>query len=141
ARARGPARCDWEFVASPFATGAPRLPPDFDSKQQRFQLFVPKTYTADKAWPLVVFISPGDAPLGWRYWQKPCEEAGVLFCAAYGAGNSCPVGRRVRIVLDMLDQVRRDYRIDPERTCLTGFSGGGRMACTLAFALPADFGG
>jgi hypothetical protein len=51
------------------------------------------------------------------------------------------VGRRVRIVLDMLDQVRRDYRIDPERTCLTGFSGGGRMACTIAFALPEYFGG
>src|SRR5262249_61385969 len=38
-------------------------------------------------------------------------------------------------------QVRRDYRIDPERTYLTCFSGGGRMACTIAFSLPEFFGG
>src|SRR5262249_2679356 len=39
------------------------------------------------------------------------------------------------------DDVRRHYQIDPDRTYLTGFSGGGRMACTIAFALPEYFGG
>jgi hypothetical protein len=33
------------------------------------------------------------------------------------------------------------YRIDPDQTYLAGFSGGGRMACTIAFALPEYFGG
>jgi hypothetical protein len=41
----------------------------------------------------------------------------------------------------MLDDVRRRCRIDPEQTYLSGFSGGGRMACTIAFALPEYFGG
>jgi pimeloyl-ACP methyl ester carboxylesterase len=41
----------------------------------------------------------------------------------------------------MLDDVRRHYRIDPDQTYLAGFSGGGRMACTIAFALPEYFGG
>jgi len=31
--------------------------------------------------------------------------------------------------------------IDPDRTYLSGFSGGGRMACGIAFALPEHFGG
>jgi hypothetical protein len=136
-----PTRLDWEFVASGFGPKAAQLPSTFDSRQQRFQLFVPRTYDAKRAWPLVAFISPGDAPLGWRYWQKLCEQHDLLFCAPYAAGNNCPPGQRVRIVLDMLDQVRRDYRIDPEHTYLTGFSGGGRMACTIAFALPEYFSG
>src|SRR5262249_42580870 len=58
-----------------------------------------------------------------------------------GAGNNCPIGQRARIVLDMLDDVRRHYRIDPDQKYLTGFSGGGRMACSIAFALPEYFGG
>ena len=115
-RVKQPTRLDWEFVASGFGKEALQLPGNFDSLKQRFQLYVPPSYDAGRAWPLVVFISPGDAPLGWRYWQKVCEENRLLFCAPYGAGNNCPPGQRSRIVLDMLDQVRRDYHIDPERT-------------------------
>jgi dienelactone hydrolase len=136
-----PTRLEWEFAAAGFGKEALKLPADYDSRMQRFQLFVPKTYKADRAWPLIVFISPGDDPLGWRYWQKVCEAQEILFCAPFAAGNNCPSGKRVRIVLDMLDQVRRDYRIDADRTYLTGFSGGGRMACTIAYALPEFFGG
>src|SRR3954468_10132368 len=134
-------RLDWEFAAAGFGRDATRLPAGYESRNQRYQLYVPKTYHPEKVWPLVVFISPGDEPLGWRYWQKPCEESDLLFCAAYGAGNNCPAGQRIRIVLDMLDDVRRHYRIDPDQTYLTGFSGGGRVACTIAFALPEYFGG
>ena len=102
---------------------------------------MPKTYNANKSWPLVVFISPSDNPAGWNAWKKTCQEHGLLFCAPFGAGNSCPIGQRVRIVLDMLDDVRRHYSIDPEQTYITGFSGGGRMACSIGFALPEYFGG
>jgi predicted esterase len=135
-----PTRLDWEFVASAFGPDAAKLK-DYDSRKQRYQLFVPKNYDKTKAWPLVVFISPGDDPGGWKFWQKPCEDGGMLFCAAYRAGNNCPVGERTRIVLDALDDVRRHYNVDPDQTYLTGFSGGGRMACTIGFALPECFGG
>jgi hypothetical protein len=136
-----PTRLDWKFAASAFGPDAAKAPADYDSRQQHYQLFVPRDYDDKKSWPLVAFISPGDDPLGWRPWQKACEKAGALFCAPYGAGNNCPAGQRVRIVLDMLDDVRRHYRIDPDQTYLSGFSGGGRMACTIAFALPEYFGG
>jgi len=136
-----PTRIDWKFAASAFGTAVAKLPADYDSRQQRYQLFVPRDYEPSRTWPLVVFISPGDEPLGWRSWQKTCEKAGALFCAPYGGGNNCPVGQRTRLVLDMLDDVRRHYQIDPDQTYLTGFSGGGRMACTIAFALPEYFGG
>jgi pimeloyl-ACP methyl ester carboxylesterase len=136
-----PTRIDWEFAVSSFGIDKPKLPADYDSRKQRYQFFLPKDYDVKKEWPLVVFISPGDDPLGWRFWQKVCEETGMLFCAPYGAGNVVPVDQRTRMVLDVLDDVRRHYRIDPQQTYLAGFSGGGRMACALAFALPEYFGG
>jgi pimeloyl-ACP methyl ester carboxylesterase len=134
-------RLDWKFVAAGFGRDAAKLPADYDSSQQRYQLYVPKHYDTSKPWPLVLFVSPGDDPLGWRFWQKPCEDGEMFFCAAYGAGNNTPPGRRVRIVLDVLDDVRRHYKIDPDQTYVAGFSGGGRIACTIAFALPEHFGG
>ena len=101
-------------------TGAgARLPGKYDSRQQRYQLFAPPTWKPTRTWPLVVFVSPGDDPLGWRAWRKPCEDADLPFAAAYGVGNSCPPGQRVRALLDVLDDVRKHYRIDPDRSAVT----------------------
>ncbi len=136
-----PTRLDWKFAAGAFGPDAAKVPSDYDSRKQHYQLFVPRDYDPAKTWPLVVFVSPGDDPLGWRHWQKTCEKAGALFCSPYAAGNGCPVGQRTRIILDMLDDVRRAYKVDPDQTYLTGLSGGGRMACTIAFSLPEYFGG
>ena len=43
--------------------------------------------------------------------------------------------------MDVLDDLRRRYNVDPDRTYIGGFSGGGRVACSIAFALPEYFGG
>ncbi len=103
--------------------------------------FAPKGYQASKAWPLIVFVSAGDQPAGWNNWKPVCEKEGVFFCSPFAAGNPVPAGQRTRIILDMLDDVRRNFRIDPEQTYLSGFSGGARMACAIGFALPEYFGG
>jgi dienelactone hydrolase len=136
-----PTRLDWQFVAAEFGKDAARLPHFYLSARQRYQLYVPPAYRPDETWPLLLFLSPGDDPLGWRFWQKLCEDKGVFFCAAYGAGNNTPPGQRIRLILDVLDDVRRRFPIDPDRTYLAGFSGGGRLACTIAFAMPEYFGG
>jgi pimeloyl-ACP methyl ester carboxylesterase len=136
-RVRGPTGLDWECVAPPRA----KLPVRYDSRQQRYQLFVPVSYRETVSWPVVVFLSPGDDPLGWRGWRKPCESGDCFFAAPYGVGASCPEAQRARAVLDVLDDVRRHYRIDPERTYLAGFSAGAALACRIAFALPELFGG
>jgi hypothetical protein len=44
-------------------------------------------------------------------------------------------------VLDVLDDVRRRFHIDPDRTYITGMSGGGHAASSIAYALPELFGG
>ena len=140
-RVKAPTRLDWEFAASGFGPAAGKLPAGYDSTKQRYQLFVPKAYRPTQAWPLVLFISPGDQPAGWQAWKPVCEAQGVLFCSPFAAGNNVAAGQRTRIILDVLDDVRRRYRVDPEQTYLAGFSGGGRMACAIGFALPEYLGG
>jgi predicted esterase len=135
-----PTRLDWEFAVSGFGKGAAKLPAGYDSKKQKYQLFVPKE-KSDKPAGLILFISPGDGPGGFKSWQPFCENNGFLFASPFGAGNSTPAGQRTRIILDVLDDVRRNHNIDPDLTYITGFSGGGRMACAIGFALPEYFGG
>ena len=89
----------------------------------------------------MLFISPSQKPSGWRQWQKLCQQSGVIFASPFEAGNNCPNPRRVRIVLDVLDDMRRRYTVDADRTYLAGFSGGARIACSVAFGLPEYFGG
>ena len=134
-------RLDWEFACQGFKPAERKLPAGYDSAKQRYQLYVPKGASKSKPAALVLFISPGEGPQGWKNWQKLCEKEGVFFASPFGAGNSTQPGLRTRIILDVLDDIRRQYAIDPDQTYLTGFSGGGRMACAIGFALPEYFGG
>ena len=134
-------RLDWEFASRGFGPGTQKLPPGYDSTKQKYQLYTPKNYKKDTPAALVLFISAGDAPTGWKNWEKFCQTEGVFFACAHGAGNASPAGQRTRIILDVLDDVRRAHKIDPDQTYITGFSGGGRMACAIGFALPEYFGG
>ncbi len=140
-----PTRLDWAFAVRGFKgeKGQPpgALPKDYDSRKQKYQLFVPANYKPNKAWPLIAFISPGNEPTGFNAFKKVCEKHGVFFCSPYAAGNPVPAGQRTRIILDMLDDVRRQYVIDPDQTYVGGFSGGGRMACSIALSLPEYFAG
>ena len=136
-------RLDWVFA---LANQSPAEPPaewlkDYDSGQQRYELYLPEKLSQRKPAPLVLFISPGEDPTGWSQWEQVCRQSGVVFASPFGAGNNCPTVERVRIVLDVLDDVRRRQAIDPDRTYLAGFSGGARIACAVGFALPEYFGG
>lgn len=95
----------------------------------------------DRAWPLVIFVSPENRPVGWPFWEATCREHGVLFAGIRDAGNGVVKPRRVRAVVETLGDLRQRYRIDPDRTYLAGFSGGGYIASEVAMALPEYFGG
>jgi predicted esterase len=138
-----PTRMDWIFSVANQSPARPlgEWQAAFDSTEQRYELFVPTGLSASKPAPLILFISANDRPAGWSRWQSVCQQAGVLFASPYGAGNNCELPKRVRIVLDVLDDIARRRPVDPDRIYLVGFSGGARVACGIAFALPEYFGG
>jgi pimeloyl-ACP methyl ester carboxylesterase len=90
---------------------------------------------------LIVFLAAGDAPEGWRSCVKLCERQGFFFCAPSGLGGSIAREQRLRATLDVLDEVRRNYRIDPDRTYIVGVGAAADIAGHLALSLPEHFGG
>lgn len=139
-----PTRLDWTFaLANQSVVDAPaEWLQGYDSQQQRYERFVPPPPKGrNEGLPLILFVSAGDSPAGWSQLESICRQKGFLFASPYDAGNNTPMPRRVRIILDVLDDLRRHQRVDPDRTYVAGFSGGGRVACAVAFALPELFGG
>ena len=140
----GPTRLDWTFALANQSVVEPPAEwlAGYESTQQRYELFVPpKGKDRKSGHPVVLFISAGDGPAGWGPLEAVCRSQGILFASPHGAGNNTSMPRRVRIVLDVLDDIRRSHPVDPDRTYLAGFSGGGRVACAITFALPELFGG
>ncbi|MDX1947548.1 MAG: hypothetical protein SFU86_19270 [Pirellulaceae bacterium] len=138
-----PTRLDWVFALS---NQSPAVPPagwlpSYDSLAQTYELYVPATLKPGRAAGLVLFISPGNRGTGLAQFRAACDELGLVFASPHKAGNNVDTRERVRIVLDVLDDVRRNYSIDPDRTYIGGFSGGGRIACAIGFSLPEQFGG
>ncbi len=138
-----PTRIDWTFALA--TQSLTELPAKwdmarYDSTGQEYEVYVPPRADPKKPLPVLLYVSPIKGG-GWPAFEALCKQRGILFAGPLNAGNDCPSPKRVRIVLDVLDDLRRTYPIDPDRTYLTGLSGGGYMACAIAFALPEYFGG
>jgi hypothetical protein len=136
-------RIDWTFAVSNKSLAKPPAGwlGDYDSTKVEYDLAVPTKLKAGQPAGLVLFINAGDGPAGLGSFETVCNEKGLLFASPYKAGNNVEPKKRVRMVLDVLDDVRRRYKVDPDRTYISGFSGGARIACSIAYALPEYFGG
>lgn len=139
-----PTRLDWTFTVTTQSLADPPaelLGMGYDSTKQSYELYLPPRKNPKQPVGAVVFVSAGDDPAGWKVFEPACKELGLAFVGVRGAGNGVTPARRCRTVLDCLDDLRRQVPLDPDRTYLSGFSGGARMACGIAFALPEHFGG
>ncbi len=134
---------DWTFVVSRQSTDpAPALQmAGYSSTAQSYELYVPPIRNPRKPLGLILHVSCGQKADGWLYFEKICEKHGLALAGVHGAGNAIPDPWRARIVLDVLDDVRRRLPIDPDRTYITGGSGAGHEAGAIAHALPELFGG
>jgi predicted esterase len=108
-----------------------------------YWLYVPSSYTADRDWPLVVTLH-GTEPWDGRTrqileWKDTAERNGLIVVAPALESTQGPVPvipsvwyaseqglrRDERVILAVIEQVRRNYRIDGHAILLTGFSSGG----------------
>lgn len=97
----------------------------------------------DRARPagIMVYISPmpvGRAPQRWR---KTLDEQNLIWIGARNGGNTVMNGRRKSFALMGLILASREFSIDPSRTYLSGFSGGGRVASIVMVEFPSAFNG
>jgi hypothetical protein len=142
-RVAAPGRLDWTFVASKWSLdpGPTALTAGYDSTRQSYELYVPPGYNPRQPWPMILHLTTGPRSDGWIHWQKICQRHRVILAGVHNAGNDVPLEARARIALDVFDDARRRFHIDPDRTYVTGMSGAGHAATCIAFALPELFGG
>jgi predicted esterase len=113
----------------------------FDLGAERFSVYLPKQQPA-AGYGLLVFIPPWEdarLPLGW---SAVLDRAGLIFATAERSGNDQSIpSRRIPLALTAAHALMSRYPVDPNRTYISGFSGGSRVALRLALAFPDVFAG
>ncbi|MEW6325532.1 MAG: hypothetical protein AB1515_09125, partial [Nitrospirota bacterium] len=116
----------WQ-VPGAAATGLlPGQPIQAGADTFRYGLYVPASYRPDRAYPLILCLHgagfDGDAYL--ERWRPRLGEDYLLACPSIENG-AWWTREGERLVLAVLDDVMRRYRVDPDRVVLTGMSNGG----------------
>lgn len=124
-----------------------------------YRLFVPVGYSAEKKYPLVIWLhgagSAGtdnvgqlslDNRLGTHFWATPENQAKhpAFVLAPQSAGGwddntSGGLSRELKLVLEILEIVRKNYSIDSARIYVAGQSNGGIGAWGLITKKPGLF--
>jgi pimeloyl-ACP methyl ester carboxylesterase len=112
-----------------------------DLAAERFIVYVPPEVPA-RGYALLVFVPPwqqAGLPAGWK---PVLDKHGAIFVSAARSGNNeNTMARREPLALLAAQNVIADYRVDPERVYISGFSGGSRIAQRLAIGFPDLFRG
>lgn len=112
-----------------------------DLRSERFLLFVP-SQRPPSGYGLVVFVFASDHAALPGGWAPELERRGLIWVAADRSGNDQDVlNRREPLALLAVENVRQQYRLDPSRIYVAGFSGGSRVAMKIAMAYPDIFAG
>jgi dienelactone hydrolase len=123
-------------VAPPLAVGTV-LPSIacLDDPTHSYALYLPSSYSPDKAWPVIFAFDPGargTTPVT-RY-QQAAERYGYIIAGSNDSRNGMPN------VLPAISAMTRDVaarlHLDPKRVYTAGMSGGARLAFAVALSAP-----
>jgi poly(3-hydroxybutyrate) depolymerase len=132
---------------------------EWDGTLQPYAVFVPRDYDARRAWPLVVALHgagsnhrhmlrrafgldnmSGETDEEASRNEPAFPEVPAIVVAPFGRGELMGWdGLGERDVLRVIADVRRAYKIDPERVSLTGLSMGGGGTWTIGLRHPELF--
>ena len=115
--------------------------PDYSITNESFRLLIPRAYSPQESWGLLVWISASDEPTIPSDWEAELEKHRMLFVAARRSGNLRHPLDRFRLALDATCNICRRYKVDRRRINIGGFSGGARMASMLGVAYADVFTG
>ncbi len=119
-------------------------------ESRAFQVFVPKAYTTDKKWPVILYID-GSGGRGTDNTSQVAQSLGAIVRAQAStypaivvfpqvpAPETTPRSLITAICLADLDWAVAKYNGDPKRLYVTGISFGGGVAYELAYENPTKF--
>ena len=105
-------------------------------------IYVPPTYDGTK--PYGVYLHNSPHPSGIRPsegWKQLMQELELIYISPNHGGNDVADLRRVVLALDSLATVQRHYKVDPQRVCVGGLSGGGFIGMLCQMYYPELFHG
>ena len=135
------------LVQDPLPSGLHNATIDVDEVgPMTYGIWVPRDYDAAEPVPLVLALHPGGSPgpgYGMQFLRGvvgPALQAwGGVIVAPDVSDRRWTNPASERAVLELIDDVRARYSIDPERILITGFSMGGRGTWFLATRHPDLF--
>ena len=106
-----------------------------------YYLHVPKGYTPDRKWPVLVYVhgTEGSGRDALHVWRPLANEEGFFYLAPTfpGWGYTHLSNDEDRVLWAMIVEVQERYAIDRDRVFITGFSGGAQFAHRFAFRYPS----
>jgi tetratricopeptide (TPR) repeat protein len=106
--------------------------PCVSNTSQTYALYLPKTYTPARKWPVLFAFDPmalGKGPVNLA--KDAAERFGYIVAGSNNARNG-PTNPEREAALAMMQDVIARFSADPARFYTTGFSGGARVATAVA---------
>ncbi len=100
-----------------------------------FTVYLPSNFDSTKKHPLVVFFDPhADGSLPLNKYKSLAEKWGYIFAGSNVSKNGMTGEQTMKIGNALIEEVKRNISIDETEIILCGFSGGARVASTIAFS-------
>lgn len=128
--------------AQEFATGKiiEKVTARKDDKQS-YALYLPSSYTPAKPFPIIYAFDPGArGAMPVERFKEAAEKYGYIVVGSNNSRNG-PGVPLSQILNTLLDDTQSRLAIDGKRVYATGFSGGARVAGSLAFSLKGQIAG
>jgi hypothetical protein len=100
---------------------------------QSYALYLPSYYTAEKQFPVIFFFDAharGSLPI--HLYKGLAEKYGYIFASSNISQNGMAWDATHRIAKTMMEDARSRMNINASRVYLSGFSGGSRVASSIA---------
>jgi dienelactone hydrolase len=111
------------------------------NSQQSYALFLPSYYTPQKKWPILYAFDAGArGRLPLERFKEAAEKYGYIVAGSNNSRNG-PLEPIAEAVRALIDDTQARFPIDERRVYLTGFSGGARVAVSVAHPLKGSVAG
>jgi len=100
---------------------------------QTYALFVPSGYSGDTKWPLVICFDPhAEGLLPVNLFKAQAEKYGFILAGSNNSKNGLSLDETTGICRNMLEDLKQRFAVDDSVIYLAGFSGGSRVAGSIA---------
>lgn len=138
-----------QAAAAPRETGFLNRSTVVDDAQRRYQVYVPRNYTPQAKWPVVLFLhginergsdglQPTQEGIGRAIRLQP-EQWPAIVVFPQCPDDALWMGATTNIAMAALDEVLEEFATDPARVYLTGLSLGGNGTWYLGYKYPERF--